>query len=184
MSQNVILEDQMPWKPWQSLPRCARCISASQPQIFLCLLKNITLLLTCSIYPSVRSVDISDFSSSFSLPLSSKNKVLEGFQELIFPELASPCLGDVCSCWVLQRCLSHRNNIVYRDLCAQQGCWVVWSPGRGESDRLLQQQLPKPSCCGKIGLMSLYSYHFLLDFPHLTAHWDRWHLLISVVWFC
>lgn len=126
----------MPWKPWQSFPRCARWISTSQPQIFLCLLKNITLLLTCSIYSSFRRIAISNFSSSFSLPLSSKNKVLKGL--LIFPELASLCLGDVCSCWVLQRCLSHWN-IIYRDLCAHQGRWVVWSPGWGESDKLLYQ---------------------------------------------
>lgn len=121
----------MTWKLWQSF-------STSQPQIFLCLLKNITLLLARSIYPSVRRVDISDFLSSFSLPLSSKNKVLEGFQELIFPELASLCL---CSCWVLQRCLSYWSNIMYRDFCAPQGCWAVWFPGRGESDRLLHQHL-------------------------------------------
>lgn len=170
----------MPWKPWQSFPRCARYISTSQPQIFLCLLKNITVLLTWPIYSSVRRVDTSDFSFSFSLPLSSKNKVLR-FQELLFPDLASLCLGGVCSGWVLQRCLSRWNNI-YRGLCAHQGCWVVWSPGWHESDCYTSiSGIPKPSCCGNIESGQPLLLTVLPGL--LTAHWDQWHLLISVVWF-
>lgn len=63
-----------------------------KPQIFPQLLQNITLPLTCSVYTSLRRVDVSDFSSSFSLPVSSSDKVLEGLKEV-----ASLCLGDVCS---------------------------------------------------------------------------------------
>lgn len=48
--------------------------------------------------PSARRVDVSGVSPSFLLPLSSSNSVLEGLQELMYPELACLCLGDACSC--------------------------------------------------------------------------------------
>lgn len=69
-------------------------------------LQSITLPLISSVFPSIRSVDVFEFSSSFSLVVSSKSKVLEGTSQA--HELANVCLGDVCSCWALfQGCLSH-----------------------------------------------------------------------------
>lgn len=93
-----------------------------------------------------KHVDVSEISSSFSLLLSFNSKVglqclsiaKKGLQELIYPELASLCLGGVCSYWAFQRCLSLLDSIIYNGVCPDQGIWVLWF-----------LSVPQPSSCVK-----------------------------------
>lgn len=89
-------------------------------------LYNITLPLTWSVFSSIKSVDVSEISSSFSLLLSSSNKVLEGTSRAYLYRAGQPVPWRCVQYWAFQGCLSRLDSIIYKDVCPDQGLWVVW----------------------------------------------------------